>query len=268
MTARVNAFVFDAYGTLFDVHSIAALAEELAPGQGAVLSQIWRSKQLQYTWLQSLMTSSAHPRADFREVTRQALDYAIAQLMVPLDAAERARLTDAYLHLAPFADAADMLAALAPRPRWILSNGTRAMLEPLVAASDLAPHIDGILSVDDADAYKPSPRVYQLAVDRLGFSAREIAFVSANGWSSWRSLPIGCSSETRPGHAGGFQRRISSAMRSLWDRSTIFDSFPFVRGPPLKGPPSMTKGCADASDARSCPKQRRRPNADEPRSRR
>jgi 2-haloacid dehalogenase len=184
MTHRVHAFVFDAYGTLFDVHSIAALAEDLAPGQGAVLSQIWRSKQLQYTWLQSLMASPAHPRADFRTVTVQALDYAIAQLMVPLGEHERTRLVDAYLHLEPFADAGDALAALAPRPRWILSNGTRAMLEPLVAGSDLARHVDGILSVDEADAYKPSPRVYQLAVDRLGVAASEIAFVSANGWDA------------------------------------------------------------------------------------
>ena len=81
--------------------------------------------------------------------------------------ADRQRLLDAYRALAPFPDAADALAALAPRPRWILSNGTRAMLEPLVASSSLAPHIDGILSVDAAGIYKPSPRVYQLAVDRL-----------------------------------------------------------------------------------------------------
>ena len=184
MTARAHAFVFDAYGTLFDVHSIVALAEELAPGQGAVLSQIWRNKQLQYTWLQSLMASAAHPRADFHAVTVQALDYAIAQLMVPLGQAERARLVDAYLHLETVAGAADALAALAPRPRWVLSNGTRAMLEPLVAASDIAPYVDGILSVDDADAYKPAPRVYQLAVDRLGVAADDIAFVSANGWDA------------------------------------------------------------------------------------
>src|SRR3954447_10456421 len=99
MNHAPRAFVFDAYGTLFDVHSIAALAETLAPRQGAVLSQIWRTKQLQYTWLQSLMTSPAVPRVDFGRNTALALDYAIAQLMVPLGEPERARLMEAYLHL-------------------------------------------------------------------------------------------------------------------------------------------------------------------------
>ena len=103
--------MFDAYGTLFDVHSIAALAEELAPRQGAVLSQIWRTKQLEYTWLQSLMISPTRPRDDFAALTAHALDYAIAQLMVPLGAADRQRLLDAYRLLAPFPDALDALAA-------------------------------------------------------------------------------------------------------------------------------------------------------------
>ena len=179
----LRAFVFDAYGTLFDAHSVSALAEELAPGQGAILSKIWRGKQLQYTWLQSLMMP-AHARDDFERVTAQALDYAISQLMVPLGANERARLVDAYRQLAPFPEAADALAALAPRPRWILSNGTLAMLEPLVRNSALASHIDGILSVDAAGIYKPSPRVYQLAVDALHCEPADIAFVSANGWDA------------------------------------------------------------------------------------
>jgi 2-haloacid dehalogenase len=185
-----RAFVFDAYGTLFDVHSVAALAEELAPGQGPILSQIWRGKQLQYTWLQSLMMP-AQARDDFEQVTAKALDYAVSQLTVPLREGDRARLVDAYRHLAPFSDALDALAALAPRPRWILSNGTLAMLEPLVRESPLAPHIDGILSVDAAGVYKPSPRVYQLAVDALHVAPEEIAFVSANGWDAGGAKAFG-----------------------------------------------------------------------------
>jgi 2-haloacid dehalogenase len=179
-----RALVFDAYGTLFDVHSVVTLAEELAPRQGAVLSQLWRTKQLEYTWLESLMLSPAYSRDDFSTLTARALDYAIAQLMVPLEAADRQRLLDAYRALAPFPDALNALEELAPRPRWILSNGTRAMLEPLVTASPLAPHLDGILSVDAAGIYKPSPRVYQLAVDTLGLPAADIAFVSSNGWDA------------------------------------------------------------------------------------
>ena len=186
-----RAFVFDAYGTLFDVHSIAMLAETLVPTQGGVLSRIWRTKQLEYTWLSSLMISPSRPREDFAAITAQALDYAVAQLMAPLDAAGRQQLLDAYRHLAPFPDAHDALAALAPRPRWILSNGTLAMLEPLVRDSPLAAHIDGILSVDDAGIYKPSPRVYQLAVDRLRLAPADIAFVSSNGWDAAGAAAFG-----------------------------------------------------------------------------
>jgi 2-haloacid dehalogenase len=186
-----RAFVFDAYGTLFDVHSIAMLAETLVPTQGGVLSRIWRTKQLEYTWLSSLMISPSRPREDFAAITAQALDYAVAQLMAPLDAAGRQQLLDAYRHLAPFPDAHDALVALAPRPRWILSNGTLAMLEPLVRDSPLAAHIDGILSVDDAGIYKPSPRVYQLAVDRLRLAPADIAFVSSNGWDAAGAAAFG-----------------------------------------------------------------------------
>jgi 2-haloacid dehalogenase len=178
------AFVFDAYGTLFDVHSVAALAEELAPGNGAALSRIWRTKQLEYTWLQSLMATRRFPREDFAALTAHALDYAISALILPLDGAGRHRLLDAYQQLAPFPGTRDVLTALAPRPRWILSNGTRAMLEPLARFTGLDELLDGILSVDDAGIYKPSPRVYQLAVDRLGLSPAEIAFISSNGWDA------------------------------------------------------------------------------------
>jgi 2-haloacid dehalogenase len=179
-----RAFVFDAYGTLFDVHSVTAIAEAIAPDQGAVLSQIWRAKQLQYTWLQSLMMDMQARRADFAAVTADALDYAIAQLTIPLGTADRDRLLDGYRQLSPFADAQAALAGLAGYPRWILSNGTHPMLAPLVQRSALAPHIDGILSAEDAGIFKPSPRVYQLAVQRLQLEPADIAFVSANGWDA------------------------------------------------------------------------------------
>lgn len=180
---KVRACVFDAYGTLFDVHSVSALAEELAPRQGLALSQLWRTKQLEYTWLQSLM-APAQPREDFAALTAHALDYAVSALIAPLDAAGKERLLDLYTALAPYPDAATVLAGLAPRRRAILSNGTRAMLDPLVSASGLAPLLEAVISVDEAGVYKPSPRVYQLAVDRLGVAAEGIAFVSANGWDA------------------------------------------------------------------------------------
>jgi 2-haloacid dehalogenase len=181
-TASVDALVFDAYGTLFDVQSVATVTERLFPGRGAALSQLWRSKQLEYSWLQSLMLSSTHRREDFAAITAHALDYAADALQLVLTAPMRHRLLDAYLDLSPYPDAAPALAALAPMPRVILSNGTRPMLEPLAAATGIAQHLDAVLSVDAAGIYKPSPRVYQLAVDYLQLPAPRIGFVSSNGW--------------------------------------------------------------------------------------
>jgi 2-haloacid dehalogenase len=181
---EIDALVFDAYGTLFDVHSVTTLADELLPGHGPALSQLWRTKQLEYTWLQSLMDSPAHPRADFAAVTAAALDFAVAALRLTLPASGRRRLCDAYLTLSPFPDVPAALRALSPRPRWILSNGTLAMLEPVVRHAGLAAALDGILSVDAAGIYKPSPRVYQLALDRLRLPLARIGFVSSNGWDA------------------------------------------------------------------------------------
>ncbi len=178
----IDALVFDAYGTLFDVHSLVQTAERLIPGHGAVLSQLWRTKQLEYTWLQSLM--EVQPREDFAAITAHALDYALAALDLSLSASDRHRLRDSYLTLEPFADVPSALAALAPRPRWILSNGTLAMLQPLLRASGLDRDLAGVLSVDAAGVYKPSPRVYRLATERLQLVAPRIGFVSSNGWDA------------------------------------------------------------------------------------
>jgi 2-haloacid dehalogenase len=181
---RVDALVFDAYGTLFDVQSVAATADSLLPGHGDALARLWRTKQLEYTWLQSLMLSAVQRRDDFAAVTAHALDYAVEALGLALPAPDRRRLLDAYLDLAPFEEAEGVLARLAPLPCLILSNGTREMLEPLAATTGLSRHLDAILSVDTAGIYKPSPRVYQLAVDHLGMPPAHIGFVSSNGWDA------------------------------------------------------------------------------------
>jgi len=175
-----DAFVFDAYGTLFDTLSVTTRAEVLAPGRGAELAKLWRGKQLEYTWLGSLMEA----RGDFRQVTEQALDYALDALALPLDAAGRRDLVDAWMSLSPYPEAARALARLAPRPCWILSNGTRAMLDPLVDRAGLRAHLAGVLSVDEVGVYKPSPRVYALACERLALPASRIGFVSSNGWDA------------------------------------------------------------------------------------
>jgi 2-haloacid dehalogenase len=190
----IDALVFDAYGTLFDVQSVAATVERLFPGRGAELSQLWRSKQLEYTWLQSLMQSPMQRREDFAAVTAHALDYAAEALGLSLAGAARHRVLDAYLDLSAYADAAPTLARLGPRPRLILSNGTRAMLEPLAAATGVARHLDVILSVDAAGIYKPSPRVYQLALDHLKLLPNRIGFVSANAWDAIGAKAFGFTS--------------------------------------------------------------------------
>jgi len=180
MTARPAALVFDAYGTLFDVHSVVALCDELWPGRGTQLSQLWRARQLEYTWLRSLMGRYE----DFGRVTEAGLRYACAALKVPYDDAKRDRLMRAYLHLATFPEVTDTLRRLRGIKLAILSNGAPAMLRDVVSNSDLGGLIPDVLSVDELQIYKPAPQVYQLAVDRLGAPAPAIGFVSSNGWDA------------------------------------------------------------------------------------
>jgi 2-haloacid dehalogenase len=180
MTARPAALVFDAYGTLFDVHSVTATAESTWPGKGAALSQLWRTKQLEYTWLRSLMGRYE----DFSHVTESALYYACATLKLPLDDSKRTQLLKCYLHLATFPEVTEALGRLRGIRLAILSNGSPAMLEPVVFNSGLHGLITDVLSVDEVKIFKPDPRVYHIAVDRLGVPAKAIGFVSSNCWDA------------------------------------------------------------------------------------
>lgn len=173
-----RALAFDAYGTLFDVHSVVALCEQRFPGKGAALSQLWRQKQLEYTWLRTLMERYQ----DFWEVTHAALGHALVALGLPRDGRVEAQLLEAYLRLRPFPEVPGALAALGPLPKVILSNGTPRMLEALVTHAGLAGAFQHLLSVDPLRAYKPLPRVYALAPERLGVPAEALLFVSSNGW--------------------------------------------------------------------------------------
>src|SRR5579862_9906482 len=174
--ARCRAVVFDAYGTLFDV---AAPTAALLGDRAEAVGQLWRRKQLEYSWLRSLMGR----HADFAQVTAEALAYALEANGIQ-DSALAQRLLAAYRTLPAYADAKPTLATLATSNRKlaILSNGSPAMLAPMVAASGLAGHIPSVLSVEDVGIFKPHPRVYTLACERLSLPAAEIAFVSANGW--------------------------------------------------------------------------------------
>lgn len=177
----IKACVFDAYGTLFDIHSpTAAIADELGD-KAQPLSEMWRAKQLQYTWLRSLMDEYT----EFWEITGDGLDYALAAHGID-DADIRERLMSLYLTLDAYPDAIDTLKKLkeAGYPTAILSNGSPEMLDAAVTNSGLAPLLDQVLSVHDVGIYKPSARVYQLAVDRMAVAANEICFVSANAWDA------------------------------------------------------------------------------------
>jgi 2-haloacid dehalogenase len=175
--ARPRAFVFDAYGTLFDVHSIVDTARAITPDPQA-LSQLWRQKQLEYTWLRSLMERYE----DFWVVTGQALRYAMRRLGITATEAQVATLMDAYLTLLPFPEVPSALRALAGTPLAILSNGSPRMLESAVRSSGLDGVFAHVLSVDAVAMYKPSPRVYEMASRALGVEPGEILFVSSNGW--------------------------------------------------------------------------------------
>ena len=181
---QLDALVFDAYGTLFDVHSVVARCEQLFPGKGQVLLQLWRSKQLEYTWLRSLMQRYV----DFNCVTADALKVACQSHELVYTEAALTELNQAYRTLQPFDDALDALRALRemhPSPRTaILSNGAPEMLNAVVRHNHLDAWLDAVLSVDTVGVFKPDPKVYQLAVNKLQIAPSRIGFVSSNGWDA------------------------------------------------------------------------------------
>ena len=176
----MKAIAFDAYGTLFDVFSITALAEALFPGKGEALAQVWRLKQLQYSMLRSLMGR----HRDFWRLTEDSLVYAAKSLDLDLTPDKRARLLEAYLTLTAFPDVKPGLEALKLRGLRlaILSNGEPRMLEAAARSAGIADLLDEILSVEEVKIFKPSPRVYHLATEHLGVRPPEVGFVSSNGW--------------------------------------------------------------------------------------
>jgi 2-haloacid dehalogenase len=174
----VRALVFDAYGTLYDVQSVRRLATELCGDKGELVTQLWRLKQLEYTWLRGLMRDYA----DFWQVTGESLDFALAAAGATLVPAARDRLMAKYLDLDLYPEARAALDALRGQKLAILSNGSPRMLEDLVAASGIAPLLAEIISVDLAKTYKPDPACYALVEPRLGVSRDEVLFISSNGF--------------------------------------------------------------------------------------
>jgi 2-haloacid dehalogenase len=173
-----EALVFDAFGTLFDVDSVTQACDKVFPGRGQELSRLWRAKQLEYTWLCSLMERYQ----DFWTLTGRALSFACTALGLDPDDAARAGLADGYLRLEPYAEVPAALRSLAPRPLAILSNGTPGMLNALVEHAGMGGWFGAVLSADEVGTYKPSPRVYELAPGSLGLDPGRIGFVSSNSF--------------------------------------------------------------------------------------
>jgi 2-haloacid dehalogenase len=172
-------FVFDAYGTLFDVHAAIARHRIAAGPDAERFSELWRAKQLEYTWTNTL----AGRYADFWTLTEQALDWCFER--VPsVDRTLRTTLLDAYMKLDAFPDARDLLAKLKARGEKtaILSNGSPAMLDAAVTAAGISDKLDAVLSVDAIRMYKPRPEVYALVTKAFAVNRPEVVFVSSNRW--------------------------------------------------------------------------------------
>ena len=192
MTAQgfddIGACVFDAYGTLFDVDAAARHCRSELGDKWQPLAETWRLKQLQYTWLRSVMGR----HADFWRVTGDALDYAMDSLGLDDDAL-RDRLMDLYLALDAYPEAKGVLAQLksAGMKTAILSNGTPDMLEAAVTSADLAGLLDAVLSVEEVGVFKPHPSVYRMGEERLGLPAGRMSFQSSNAWDAAAAAAFG-----------------------------------------------------------------------------
>lgn len=184
----IQSCVFDAYGTLFDFAAAARNCRDVLGDDIDRLTALWRDKQLQYTWLRA--AQGRH--ADFWQVTGDALDFALETLGLTKPDL-RDRLMSLYLTLDPFPEVSSVLARLkaAGLQTAILSNGSPAMLDAAVKAAKLETLLDAVLSVEEVGVYKPHPRVYQLAVDRLGIPASAICFQSSNAWDAYAASAFG-----------------------------------------------------------------------------
>ena len=175
----VDAVAFDLYGTLLEIASVGRAAAEVTEDPAALVD-LWRQKQLEYTWLRSLMGRYQ----DFWATTGDALDYSLDRMGIVVDDGTRARLLGAWLDVRPYPEVPEALEALAPRRLAVLSNGNPDMLEAGLAAAGIRGRLHHVLSVDELGVYKPHPSVYELALKAFGLPAERILFVSSNGWDA------------------------------------------------------------------------------------
>ncbi len=172
----IKAVVFDAYGTLYNVQSVATVTDEAFPGYGEIITQVWRMKQLEYTWLRSLMNRYE----DFSVITRDSLTFTLKLLGLQFDTSVFERIMDKYVHLDLYPDATQALTDLKGRKLAILSNGSTQMLDELVRNTGLDKILDATISIDKVKIFKPSPTTYSLIEENLNVKPHEVLFVSSN----------------------------------------------------------------------------------------
>jgi 2-haloacid dehalogenase len=173
-----RALVFDAYGTLYDVQSVRDLANDLCGDQGEIFTHLWRLKQLEYTWLRTLM----HAYEDFWSVTQAALEFALTSVGVDPAPSLCDQLMDRYLHLDLYPEAEEALGLLRDHKLAILSNGSPGMLEALISSSGIGGRLTEVISVDRVKMYKPEPACYALVETALHVAKEEVLFISSNGF--------------------------------------------------------------------------------------
>jgi 2-haloacid dehalogenase len=183
----IKAVVFDAYGTLYDIQSVASITDEAFPGYGEVITQIWRMKQLEYTWLRSLMRRYE----DFSIITRESLVYTLKLLGLKYDTGVFEQIMDKYVHLELYPDAKQALVAMKGRKLAILSNGSTDMLNTLVRNTGMDQVLDATISIDSKKVFKPSPDAYTLIESNLGISPAEALFVSSNPFDACGAKSFG-----------------------------------------------------------------------------
>jgi 2-haloacid dehalogenase len=184
---NIKAVVFDAYGTLYDVQSVAEVSEEMFPGYGDIITQVWRIKQLEYSWLRSLMRRYA----SFSAITRDSLAYTLRVLGLHYDDETFGRIMEKYLHLDLYPDAMAALMALKGKKLAILSNGSPEMLNALVKNTGLDQVLEATISVDAKKIFKPAPDAYTLIKEKLGVAPANVLFVSSNPWDACGAKAFG-----------------------------------------------------------------------------
>lgn len=176
----IDAFVFDAYGTLYDVHSVYEVTSQEFPDHGELITQVWRLKQLEYTWLRSQMQSYR----SFWEISEESLVFTLRAIGLDTDKQVIDRIMDKYLHLDPYPDCIDALDSLAGVPLAILSNGNQEVLDALVKNTGLDSKLQAVISVDQVRTFKPNPKAYELVEKTLNVKPENVMFVSSNSFDA------------------------------------------------------------------------------------